>query len=291
MEAIPTVQLPTERYISVNYPLDIIIEMPVSPIKTRHSISCFVPFPKDYPMTPFRQRISGMRDRKHLAKLMLSYDEERKHLEILIFYVYSAFSDMKQYISKGEELKGFGIYMLCKVMRFLLTTPWFSKDATVSLTASGNQCYDIDSYREYTINDCLDVITPYPEILFYSLFSGYLEKLTNIINKTIPDVDMDNVYNDLDKRDIVNHCVMELIQLEEQINPEKILSVLRKLVCQINTNQRLIKNNYKRIYDFQVVENKGTEAKMIGTVASILAACDKRLYGRKRRTRSKKLKK
>jgi hypothetical protein len=184
---------------------------------------------------------------------------------------------MKQHISKGEELKGFGIYMLCKVLHYLLSeTLWFSSTATVSLTAVGDQCYDIEKYTDYTIENCLDVVTPYPEALFYTFFieDYYMKKLTRMIQKYIPDVDMYNVYNDINKRDILNDSVTELIKLEKQEDREKLLSLLRKLVCEINDNQRLIERNYKRIYQFEIVENNGNYATMKGTVANILAACD-----------------
>ena len=272
-------RLPTKYNLvadKTSYPLEINIKMPIGFKKTRHSIICTVPFPKGYPMTPFHILTSSKLDRKNVAKLDLSYDEEQNDLEIDLFYVYSSFSDMKQHINKGEELKGFGLYMLCKVLHYLLSEKrLFFPTATVSLTAAGNQCYDIEKYKDYTIENCLDIIKPYPESLFYSFFNkDYLKKISGIIETYIPNVDMDNVYNDIEKREIVNDSVIKLIKLEEQNDPEKLLSLLRQLVCEINDNQRLIEYNYKSIYKFEIVENKGNEAKMKGTVANILAACD-----------------
>ena len=224
-------RLPTKYNLvadNTEYPLEINIEMSNFK-KTRHSIICNVPFPKGYPMTPFHILTCNL-NRKNVANLYLSYDEEKNNLEINIFYVYSSFSDMKQHISKGEELKGFGIYMLCKVLHYLLYEKrLFSHTATVSLTAAGNQCYDIETYKDYTIEKCLDIIKPYPEALFDTFFDkDYKTKLTEIIKKYIPNVDMNKVvYND--NRDILNDSVIELIKLEQQKDPEKTIILIKKV--------------------------------------------------------------
>jgi hypothetical protein len=265
----------------------------------RKRILCTVPFPKGYPDNDFFRIVSQTRyeNPPRIATLNLVYDTDKNSLEILVFYVYSAFSNIKPHVTKEEQvqLKGLGIFMLCNVLRYLLSeTTWLSPETKVTLTASGDQCYDIETYKNYTLEDCLDIIKQYPYALWFIL-ATYLHDQHDELDKLIKK----EIANGRIKSNVMIHTLYkthpEILYTFITKHIEKIPDMivhLRTLVCNIMTNQRLIEHHYKRIYHFIVEENLGTEAKMSGTVANILSACDERkIYGIKKSKKTKKSKK
>ena len=273
------------------YPLHVInklfylrihIDMKTYPKTNRKRIVCSIPFPEDYPRNDFYRTVSEMSDEnpQRIATLNLLYDTDKNSLEIAIFYVYSAFSNIKPHVTKEEQLqlKGLGVFMLCKVLNYLIEKIRISPETTVTLAASGDQCYDIEAYKDYTIEDCLKIINQYPYALWLILVTtdNYKDELIKLIQTQIDDgtiesnVTINNLYKT--RPEILYIFITKYV--EE--NPDKII-ILRILVCKIITNQRLIEHNYKRIYNFDVDVNLGTEATMSGTVLNILSACKNRL--------------
>jgi hypothetical protein len=258
--------LPDTYPLQVNdkhFDLRIYIEMKTYPKTNRKRIICSVPFPEDYPHNDFYRTVSEMRDEnpQRIATLNLLYDTDKNSLGIAIFYVYSAFSTIKPYVTKEEQLqlKGLGIFILCKVLHFLLSKiKGVSPETKVTLTASGDQCYDIETYKDYKTEDCLEIIKNYPYALLIIL------KINNLIQSEDNDIHIKHP-----------EILYTLIRKHIEENPGKII-ILRELVCNIITNQRLIEH-YKGVYNFNVDKNLGTEAIMSGTVANILSACKNRL--------------
>ncbi len=256
-------------------------------------IICSVPFPEGYPENDFFRIVSLTRAETIpiIAKLYLVYDTDENCLEILIFYVYSSFSDIIPHVTKTErlQLKGLGVFMLCKVLRYLLfQKDWLSPETKVILTASGEQCYDIETYKDYTEEDCFEIIKQYPYAL-WMIFSTHLynkyAELEKLIKTEIGSrVKISTLYKSHPE------LLYTFIKTHSEEIPDNII-MLRSLVCKINTNQRLVDHHYKRIYHLNVVENRGTEATMSGTVANMISACDDRkIYGKKYKSKHRRKK-
>ena len=278
----------TER----KFDLQIIMETYLDTNQKR--IVCSVPFPEGYPENDFFRIVYDTRAEKIIAKLYLVYDTDENSLEILIFYVYSSFSDIKPYVTTEErlQLKGLGVFMLCKVLRYLLSIQehadpkWLSPETKVILTAQGNQCYDIERYMDYTAEECLDVIKQYPYAL-YMILSTHLyymySELDNLIKTEIAKGTIDRRVKIHTLYKSHPEILYTFIRTHMEEIPDNMI-MLRSLVCNIITNQRLIEHHYKRMYHLNVEENLGTEATMSGTVADMLSACDERkIYGKKYR--------
>ena len=278
----------------IKFDLHIIMETYLETNQKR--IMCSVPFPKDYPENDFFRIVSLKRGEQIIAKLYLVYDTDENSLEILIFYVYSSFSDIIPYVTKTErlQLKGLGIFMLCKTLRYLLSIQqhadpkWLSPETKVILTASGEQCYDIETYKDYTDEECLAIIKQYPYML-WMIFSTHLYHTYSQLDKLIKTeigsrVKIHTLYK--------SHPEILYTFIKTHINEIPDTNImLRSLVCKINTNQRLIEHHYKRIYHLNVDENRGTEATMSGTVADMLSACDeRRIYGTKYKSKNRRCK-
>jgi len=266
-------------------PLEIKIELPTKRSQYQ-SINCSVPFPHFYPMTPFRTRVKEKHLKNVVATLLLTYDTEQHNLEIDIFYVYSAFADTKDLLLPGERLKGLGKYMLCKVIRWLIDFPWFSKDATASLTAAGNQCYEMLPYQQFTFDDCITMLLHYPMSLYYGVMHRHGAIILERIMKDIPDIQPSLPYDEIYNKyyDIIMSAVLTFAQ--DNKNDPELLVLLREVVCNIKTNQQLIERNYKP-YGFVLIKDDGEQATMKGSVKNILESCSTASYGKKsKRNRS-----
>ena len=92
---------------------------------------------------------------------MIKYSKNILHLET--FYVYSNFDKIKEHVTKGEILKGFGKHMLCKVLSYMMKTiPNITENTEIMLSAWGDQCYsntklDLE-LKDYPLETKFDIL-------------------------------------------------------------------------------------------------------------------------------------
>lgn len=264
-----------------------------------------IPFPDNYPLTTFHKELLH----KGIAILFLKYNKANNILEIDTFYVYSSFSVYKKYINPHEEknLKGLGKYMLCKVIHFLVNHTFISLDTTVTLLASGNQCYEP---IQYDMEDCLIELSQhknYYKSIVLTLPKEYRTKLEDIFEQTFHGCfdyrptktgkhiikEWKNGENMYDKHPEI---VITFITSEIKTDPDAILPYIRELICKIKANQKLI-TYYQNTYQFTLLpeSNYGIGANLQGTVKNIVTSCEdvplqgKRIYINKK-SRNKKCK-
>jgi hypothetical protein len=273
-----TVELPSSRKIKIDgmeYTLLFLItitSLEYDPNKI--SIKTRVIFPLYYPETEFMMNIH------QVATLDVIYHVTDRNLDIDIFYVYSNFAKYKKLLLPEEAkfFKGFGKYMLCKVIRYLMEeTSWFSPDATVTLVSESSQCYEISKYNQLSFTECITILQQnYPISYMNFCILMFKKKLYGLVQRFFPiEIDGDTIYDVAETHtDIVLDCCSELVKMinESEIT-EELLEKIQYTLCKIDTTQALIEKNYKEIYHFEVIENHGEYAKMKGTVTNILKAC------------------
>jgi hypothetical protein len=74
-----------------------------------------------------------------------------------------------------------------------------------------------------------------------------------------------------DNKEEVNTIVEDMVRHSPK--PELTLRLLQRYLCEIRTNDDLIRKNYNKIYGFHVVKNYGVYSSLIGNVYSLLSAC------------------
>lgn len=250
------------------YPLSLLITIRLKR-PDEYEIQLVVPLPSDYKHTNFKKSTNLV------SQLSILYHVIKKEMYIESFFVHDKMNIYKKLISMNETFntKGLGKYMLCTVVQYLLeNTDWFDINSIVTLKAYGGECFYKELFKTYPFERCLEELKK--DELLFDFFINNLSTGTLLVRLDKSKLQhYNNNLNDYyeDNKEEVNTIIEDMVRHSPK--PDLTLRLLQRYLCEIRTNDDLIKKNYNKIYGFHVVKNYGLYSSLIGNVYSLLSAC------------------